>query len=796
MPNRRVAILLALFFGGLIGFWAVRRVGLPTAEERRRQAALVLPDLAEAGREAVVALEVEGPDGSVRLERQGPNRWSLVGEANTRADAERVETLLANLERLRKAPDAGELTGDPSDYGLETPSAVLRLFRAEDGGAAEAEAEPWIELAVGDRLEDWRYVRPGSSESGPIRLAEAARLAPLETDPNAWRERDLFQTRSYDISRVEVDGPSRALTLELEDGRWAIVRPFRAPANAQAVSGLLADLASLRAIEGGDGFAADDVTTENLGDYGLDPPHVRITLHPSGLTGSEPETVLIGGSAAEDETIRFAARESENDVLRIRSRVVGDLGRDPLVWRSRRVIDLPAERLAAVRITTQDRDHRLVRRDGEWRVEAPIPGPADPVETGQLLSTLGNLQTADFLKPEEVEDAGLDEPRAVFEVWTTPEDAQSALEPEAKEASGASDLFDEPPAASVAIGRYDPATQIVYGRLEGDSVILSLPKTIRDAVPENPLAFRDRTLLRIDPLAIRQIDLRRNGRHFVVERPQGERDWQFPEPLKGRLDPTAVQRLADSLAMLRAERLIAEEPESLEPFGLEEPEIEVSWRADSPAPVNWTLQVGAPVSGHPDERYARLDGRALVFTIGPRRLEALRAELRDRRLLRFDVEWLERIALESRNGDRVAFVREPSEVDADAEDTDTEAAPPRWEPEDGADWPEGFDASALRGLAAGLANLTAVRFVQDKGPMPEELGLDPPAWIVRANLADQPEPITLRLGERTGDLRPAALEAKGPGAVFLIRAEPLRLPETLREPEAAASDNNAEPSSP
>jgi hypothetical protein len=749
---RKTILLLVLFFGGLGTLWWARRADLPTSADREEMARRVLPQLMKVEPEAIVRIEVEDPneDGKrVAVERRGPGRWQVVEPIEAMADARRVEVLVNNLRELRRAPEAGEVSGDPSRFGLESPNRVVRLYR-------EGEAEPVATLALGDELERLRYVKP---EGGPIALADSLRVEPDDVDPDAWRERGLFDIYSYDIKSIDVVGPDRRLGVELDGSRWRIVEPFRAPANAEAVNGLLADLAELEALPGAEGFVAEDV--EDLSTFGLDPPRGTITLVPAGLTGSdEPQVAHLGSSPEGKDDVVYARREGQDDVLLVRSRGLADVGTNPQAMRSRKVVDFRPEEVAAVRIEADGREYRLIKAREGWSVLAPSEGPADAVDLATLLETIVALESAEFFPTDTVDRSGMDEPTASFDLWLS--DTGIAED----------SPFDgtTSPDVSLTIGRYNAGTKLVFGQLEGDEeTVLALPETVLKAVPEGPLAFQDRTMVRQDPRTVRRIELELMGRSLAIERPPASAGpgaataWQVVEPVPAAADRLAVTMLVEALARLRADRVVASDTESLASFGLETPAVRVDWEADSGEESRRTLLVGGPVPGRQGERYARLEGEPGVFTIGPKLLALLAAEFRDRRMLAFAPEQATRLVIRG-GGSELAF--EKDEAGA-------------WQPRGGGgSWPPEYDQERVNELIAALSTLTAERIVQDEGSMPEGSALDPPDRTIEVGIGagEDGQSASIRLGAAVDDLRFAAMGAEGPGAAFLINPAAFNLP--------------------
>jgi hypothetical protein len=148
---------------------------------------------------------------------------------------------------------------------------------------------------------------------------------------------------------------------------------------------------------------------------------------------------------------------------------------------------------------------------------------------------------------------------------------------------------------------------------EGGKAVVVIPAALARRLTAGPLAFRDRTLLKVtsDPDRVR---LERDPRKATFSKAEGS--WKMTEPVKADLDQDALDDFLNSLLTLRADELVSEKPtpDELKTFGLDNPEAK--WRLQSGDKDLLTLQVGRREKGGP-RAYARLAGRDLVFLLDP-----------------------------------------------------------------------------------------------------------------------------------------------------------------------------------
>ena len=79
-------------------------------------------------------------------------------------------------------------------------------------------------------------------------------------------------------------------------------------------------------------------------------------------------------------------------------------------------------------------------------------------------------------------------------------------------------------------------TKSIFAQLENDDVILALPDTLLEVLPKNEFAFRDRTILTLNPADIRKLTVTRAGRtDELVPNTTGEPNrWRMRRPIDAR----------------------------------------------------------------------------------------------------------------------------------------------------------------------------------------------------------------------------------------------------------------------
>jgi hypothetical protein len=753
---RTTIVLLVVFFGVMGAAWWAQYARIPTAQQQRAMADRVLPELLDVAPGEIQRAEVRpGAGPPLVFERRAGDRWQMVLPVDAAATSSMVESLIRNLKDLRKLPNAGTIKEPVELYGLTPPSAVVFLFGKDP-------EQPLAALQVGRAVREQRYVRPLGDLD--IQVVEARSLGLIDVAASNWRDKSVFDLPTFAISSVEVTGPGRDLKMERNGGHWLLLRPVRAPADDAKVEGLLANLTELEALQGSKGFVADNV--QDFRPYGLDQPTLKLEIR-SFLRATRPEILFVGKPVPGHPEMVYARRGDQDDVIQINAKNLNDLGQSPIALRSKRLAQIDLAHVTFVRCEAFDRDFLLKKTRAGWEMLKPVQMRADDLAIQSLLARLNDIQASELLDPEKVAEPGFNPPTVSLDIWQGDSASQtSATEP------------DGDPAVRLQFGRHDLLRKAIYARVTGDTTLLALPDGIVHELPQNELAFRNRSILALNPGQVGRLTLQRDGVRYVVEparstnRPNA---WRMVQPVEAPADVESVTRALAILSGLRAESLIAEKLGDGKEYGLDAPAIRVEWTQDaagSPADLakkgkpsssktpgagtNGSLAIArrGPTAG---TWYAATGDAGPVFTLSTAAVQPFQAEFHDRRVPSFPLEQLEQLTLIW--PDRtLGFTRHPR----------VGGGPADWRPAFGIDTSQ-FDMSRLNALAESLSRLTTSRFVQYSGVFPVRAGFEHPRLVVHMSLTAPLEGEELRVGGSTPEGLPYATTARGnAGPVFVL----------------------------
>ena len=306
-------------------------------------------------------------------------RWQLRQPLSARADGERIEGLVAQLQTVRVS---GFVTDAPvvdrASLGLQPPATELSIGRGTN------------ELA---RLEVGGVVTNSPTLRSVRRLAQT-KVVLVEDSALESLSRPLSEFRDprlvgpvEGVTRIERRG-ARGFVVELTGTNWWVTAPRRFPAHTGTVDLFLDQISVLEIAQ----FVNDVVSDLQL--YGLIPPSTEFVL---GHGTNTLVHVQLGGFANTNRTLLYARRLDEPGVYAVPPTVLVNLEtagqlRD---WR------FTSTNVSAVDIVQQGRARKLVRTAAGWQVAAGAPGALIPDAIEETLHRLGEWDSVRYAITDE-----------------------------------------------------------------------------------------------------------------------------------------------------------------------------------------------------------------------------------------------------------------------------------------------------------------------------------------------------------------------------------------------------------
>ena len=231
-------------------------------------------------------------DGKTMVFSKSGSAWTFVKPVAARADFSAVEGILSRVEsaQMKSVVTTDPTPADLKKYGLDKPAATVNV----NMGSARAS------FVVGGKAdEDTVYARDGSKPT--VVTVEKTLAEDLKKGVDDYRRKDIFESRAFSATHVEITRGSQKLVLDRVKGQgdtgdtWHRVSPNAGDADKEKVNKALADLADINVTS----FQATTAKT------GLDQPAMIISVKFDD--GKKSETVTFGKNG----TNIFASRPDE-----------------------------------------------------------------------------------------------------------------------------------------------------------------------------------------------------------------------------------------------------------------------------------------------------------------------------------------------------------------------------------------------------------------------------------------------------------------------------------------------------
>src|SRR5256886_1097076 len=313
--------------------------------------------------------------------------------------------------------------------------------------------------------------------------------------------------------------------------------------------------------------------------------------------------------------------------------------------RAQNVINFERDKIDGVVIQNGEERIELKRADKKWRLESPVKDLADGSTVDSLLFDLEDWKKDATISGKEIE---ADKSRmAEYGL------AKAKLRLKLQGANA-------PP--EILFGNNAALEGKTYVRLENSKDVFLAAQSIKNQISKKPEEFRDRKLTDTIATQVTRLSLKTAAGEMELQK-QGDH-WQIVKPLRARADDQKVNDLIAQITNSRIAQFVADDAGDLHPYGLAEPRGSVTIftgddKSAGSAPGQ-ILQIGGVPEKEKDQVYVRFAPRKFVYTL-LNKIESILStkpnDLRDRHLVRFDQNQLDRITIDAPGKTKTVLAR-------------------------------------------------------------------------------------------------------------------------------------------
>jgi len=311
--------------------------------------------------------------------------------------------------------------------------------------------------------------------------------------------------------------------------------------------------------------------------------------------------------------------------------------------RAQNVVNFERDKIEGIVIQNADERIALKRTDKKWRLESPVKDLADSNVVDNLLFDLEDWKRDTTISAKEIE---ADKNRmAEYGV------AKAKLRLKLQGPSA-------PP--EILFGNNAALEGKNYVRLENSKDVFLVSQSIKNQISKKPEEFRDRKLTDTVATQVVRLSIKSAAGEMELQK-QGDH-WEIVKPLRARADDQKVNDLIAQITNSRIAQFVADDAGDLHPYGLAEPRgtVTIFTGDDKAAAGGQILQIGGVPEKNKDQVYVRFAPRKFVYTL-PNTIASILStkpnDLRDRHLVRFDQNQLDRITIDAPGKNKTVLAR-------------------------------------------------------------------------------------------------------------------------------------------
>ncbi len=295
-----------------------------------------------------------------------------------------------------------------------------------------------------------------------------------------------------------------------------------------------------------------------------------------------------------------------------------------------RLLSFSTNEILSVTIKKEGRILELERWEEGWKIIAPIKAKADSDAVEKFLGHITESKNdADYVMepnptPERLVEFGLSKPTLYVTLKVGKE-----LSPH-----------------TLVFGDRAPTMGVAFAQLEGEKPIYRVNADARAEADKDVYYFRDKSVLRLNPVMLDQLMIKRAEGSIRVKLPENGK-WVLEKPIQARADHKRVFDVLTAFANAEVKEFIVETKEDIQSYGIDNPQTELFFWLSGDGEPTVRIQVG---NRSPEKRgyFVSMSDRDNIFLLEEGVINAIPRyanDLRSRELFFFNKDRLKRIEI-------------------------------------------------------------------------------------------------------------------------------------------------------
>jgi hypothetical protein len=358
------------------------------------------------------SIVVKAKGDSTTVEKKGDDWW-VTAPLSAKADKSAVEQLLSHLQtgKVKSTVEENPTEADLAKYGLDKPSFTITAYAympdAKGEGANDPSRRREVNLYGGieNTFDGSVYLRRGGEK--PVYAVDGSSKYFLDKSTFDLRDKDVLAIDEASLKQIDFKSKANRYVLERTDAKnWQLTSPKRVDADSSTVTSLLSAFRNNRALA----FLTD--SSDERKRTGVNTPAADVTFSPTA--GDKVRIHLATAKVGSDQKA-FALRQAGQEAIlaEVPLAAVTALDKSPNDLRDKSVLTFNRDEVARVTFSPGGGAAEIIVEKAsadagpseEWRVTAPLSGPAKKWKLSSVLWSLSSLK-ASSIADENPKDWG------------------------------------------------------------------------------------------------------------------------------------------------------------------------------------------------------------------------------------------------------------------------------------------------------------------------------------------------------------------------------------------------------
>jgi hypothetical protein len=370
----------------------------------------------------------------------------------------------------------------------------------------------------------------------------------------AEEAKKLLPVTTEEITELTLKRPQETVVcrrtddVSTDDG-WQIVEPLRTAGDRSAIETIIGTLAQAQTHR----VIAD--TSADLAPFGLNPPQATVEVR----SGEVLEGIIHLGHRNPTGDHIYARREGEPTVFLTATNLLLQAQKELFELRDRRVLTFQQPEVRGLALHRVAETIDILHEPEGWKLNKPLQVMADKTLVENMLRKLSSARVSAYIdeSPEDLAPYGLDQPALSVTLTLGLEASQKTL--------------------SIGAQKDDQGR---YARDASRDPVFLIPTDLYQELDQHAFDLRDKTVVAFDKGRAAELELRFDQVNIICHK-DSSGQWHMAAPESTAADRWEVEALISSLAGLRAESFVDEDPVDLDRYGLTNPSLEAILRDET-----------------------------------------------------------------------------------------------------------------------------------------------------------------------------------------------------------------------